>query len=99
MASYFLTKKAVADLSDIWNYTYNVWSENQANQYYTQLIRSFDALVQNPSLGKSYREIDRSISGLKVGKHIVFYRVVPSADIEVIRILHQGMDLKTRMQE
>ena len=34
MAKYFLTHKAVDDLSKIWEYTYEVWSENQADKYY-----------------------------------------------------------------
>jgi len=38
MAEYVLTNKAVADLSDIWNYTFNVWSESQADKYYQMPI-------------------------------------------------------------
>ena len=33
MADYRLTNKAVADLSDIWNYTCETWSEQQADKY------------------------------------------------------------------
>ena len=33
MAKYHLTNKAVDDLSEIWDYTYEVWSENQADKY------------------------------------------------------------------
>jgi hypothetical protein len=31
MARYKLTNKAVEDLTQIWNYTFNKWSENQAD--------------------------------------------------------------------
>lgn len=99
MAKYVLTKKAVEDLAKIWEYTYEVWSESQADKYYELLISSFKAIVQNPELGKNYTEIDRAILGLHVGKHIVFYRVIKSSDIEIVRILHQRMDLKSRMDE
>ena len=34
MARYKLTNKAVEDLAQIWNYTFNKWSENQADTYY-----------------------------------------------------------------
>ena len=34
MPRYFLTKKAVDDLSEIWEYTYDTWSEKQADKYY-----------------------------------------------------------------
>ncbi|MDP9954950.1 plasmid stabilization system protein ParE [Epilithonimonas hungarica] len=34
MAKYLFTKKAVDDLSEIYEYTYEFWSENQADKYY-----------------------------------------------------------------
>ncbi len=33
MANYILTNKAVEDLSEIWNYTFDFWSENQSEYY------------------------------------------------------------------
>jgi toxin ParE1/3/4 len=99
MAKYILTNKAVEDLSRIWEHTYEVWSESQADKYYELLISSFEEIVQNPELGKNYAEIDSTILGLRVGKHIVFYRLVKAIDIEIVRILHQRMDLKSRIDE
>ena len=99
MARHILTNKAVEDLSRIWEYTYEVWLESQADKYYELLISSFQEIVQNPALGKNYTEIDGAILGLRVGKHIVFYRLIKSNDIEIVRILHQRMDLKSRMDE
>jgi toxin ParE1/3/4 len=99
MAKYVLTNKAVEDLSKIWEYTYEVWSESQADKYYELLTSSFQEIVQNPELGKNYDEIDKAIFGHRVGKHIVFYRVAQADDIEILRILHQRMDLKNKIDE
>lgn len=99
MARYFLTNKAVEDLSEIWDYTYEVWSESQADKYYELLIDSFAEISKNSGIGKNYDEIDRTILGLQVGKHIVFYRLAKSTEIEILRILHQRMDLKARIDE
>lgn len=99
MAKYFLTNKAVEDLSKIWDYTYKVWSERQADKYYELLIDSFQEISKSPGIGKNYDEIDSTISGLPVSKHIVFYRLTKSTEIEILRILHQRMDLKTRIDE
>lgn len=99
MANYFLTIKAVEDLSNIWKYTYEVWSESQADKYYELLVGTFQEIVRNPGLGKNYDEIDSTILGLRVGNHIVFYQMVQSDDIEIIRILHQRMDLQNRIDE
>jgi toxin ParE1/3/4 len=99
MAKYFLTNKAVEDLSEIWEYTYEVWSESQADIYYELLTDSFQEISKNPEIGKNYDEIDSAILGLRVGKHIVFYRVTKSTEIEILRILHQKMDLRNRIEE
>src|SRR5215217_169994 len=99
MAKYFLTNKAVEDLSKIWEYTYEVWSESQADKYYELLISSFQEIVQNPQLGKNYDELDKVIFGPRLGKHIVFYRVAQAEDIEILSILHQRMDLKNKIDE
>ena len=99
MAKYVLTNKAVEDLSAIWEYTCKAWSERGADKYYELLTGSFEELTQNPDLGKSYAEINEDIMGFRIGKHIIFYRVIQSGDLEIIRILHQRMDLKSRLEE
>lgn len=38
MTKYFFTKKAIDDLSAIWDYIYELWSENQAGKYYNALL-------------------------------------------------------------
>ena len=38
MGEYFLTQKAVEDLSVIWNSTVEEWSESQADKYYYMLL-------------------------------------------------------------
>lgn len=38
MAKVRFTNKAVEDLSEIWNYTFDKWSESQADIYYTSLV-------------------------------------------------------------
>lgn len=53
MAEYKLTNKAVEDLSKIWDYTFEVWSEKQADKYYGGLISNFEEIAENPELGKT----------------------------------------------
>lgn len=99
MANYKLTNKAVSDLKLIWNYTFDNWSEKQADKYYNMLIDNCNEISRNPSLGKSYPEIFKDILGLRVGKHIIFYLEDRNNEIEIIRILHEQMDLKNRIKE
>lgn len=44
MANYVLTNEAIRDLSNIWNYTFETWSERQADIYYSMLIKHFNLL-------------------------------------------------------
>ncbi|WP_211217506.1 type II toxin-antitoxin system RelE/ParE family toxin [Segetibacter koreensis] len=63
------------------------------------MTSSFQEIVQNPKIGKNYDEIDKFIFGLRLAKHIVFYRMGLSNDIEILRSLHQRMDLKNQIDE
>ena len=86
MAEIRFTRKAVEDLSDIWNYTADMWSERQADTYYRLLIASCRKLAGNPVLfGREYKELGTDIYGFKVNNHIVFYRIAGDKGIEVGR--------------
>jgi toxin ParE1/3/4 len=99
MTKFELTKKAVEDLGDIWNYTYENWSEHQADIYYQLLIESFKEIAGNPSIDKNYSGIVDSLRGFKVGRHIVFFREMEDKKVQIVRILHVQMDLKNRIIE
>ena len=99
MVRYKLTNKAVEDLTQIWNYTFNKWSENQADTYYHMLLENCKELASNPDLGKNYSEVTQNLLGFKAGRHLIFYRRIEENEIEITRILHEQMDLKDRIKE
>ena len=97
MAKVVFRKKAVEDLNDIWTYTFNEWSEEQADKYYEILESACLKIGRNPRIGKSYKEIHTGLLGFGTEKHIIFYQINEIDEIEVIRILHKQMDLKNRI--
>lgn len=99
MASYTLTKKAVLDLSAIWDYTVETWSEKQADNYYFMLLDTCQDLANGKVSGKIYPEMNTEISGFRAGQHLLFYRKINHDKVEIVRILHTQMDLKNRIQE
>ena len=99
MGKYRISRKAIDDLSAIWEYTYEEWSEIQADKYYWMLIEACNEISDNPEIGKNYSIIAKDIFGIRSGHHIVFYRSVENNDIEIVRILHEQMDLKERVKE
>lgn len=99
MVRYKLTNKAVEDLTHIQNYTFDKWSENQAEKYYLMLLENCNEIAFNPELGKEYSVIAENLFGLKAGRHIIFYRNIEGNEVEITRILHEQMDLKNRLTE
>ena len=99
MSKYVLTNLAVKDLSDIWNYTFDTWSEKQADKYYNEILKKCSSLSKNAERGKSYSMLIEDLIGAKINKHIIFFRKLENNVIEVERILHERMDLKTRLKE
>ena len=56
MAKFKLTNNAVKDLSDIWNYTFDAWSESQADKYYKLILNACAAIAKKPQHVKVYEE-------------------------------------------
>jgi toxin ParE1/3/4 len=99
MARVKFRQQAIDDLNDIWSYTYFKWSENQADRYYSALKSACISIGETPDIGKEYIGISSNLLGHKSGKHIIFYQLLSKDDIEIIRILHERMDLKNRIIE
>ena len=99
MARFSFTRKAIDDLFQIWNYTCDNWSEVQADTYYQMLLRNCRLIAGNPDIGKAYSAIMKGLLGFKAGRHIIFYQKADDRTIEIIRILHEQMDIKRRATE
>ncbi|WP_236973993.1 type II toxin-antitoxin system RelE/ParE family toxin [Membranihabitans maritimus] len=99
MANYKFTKCALKDLSSIWDYTVDTWSEKQADIYYRLIIDTCEELANKPALGKDYSEIFPNLKGQITSKHIIFYREIDNNTIEITRILHGKMDLKNKLKK
>jgi toxin ParE1/3/4 len=97
MSKLKFTNNAVKDLSDIWSYTIETWSESQADKYYRLIISACSTITKKPQIGKVYSEIYPDLKGKITSKHIIFYRVLEDQSIEITRILHERMDLKNKL--
>ena len=97
--SYRISKKAVEDLERIWIYTYKNWSTKQADRYYNLIINEIEFITNNFMSGKSMEHIKKGYRASKVKSHLIFYRKSDNSQIEVIRILHQRMDIENRLKD
>jgi len=94
---YRISKKADQDLDDIWYHTYNKWSITQADRYYDLIMDEIDFLSENIYSGKSRDYIKEGYKSTTIKSHIIFYKIAEDGILEVIRILHQKMDLESRL--
>ncbi len=95
---FVISKKAVADLEEIWLFTFEKWSLEQADRYYNLLFDEINFICKNINAGKSMEHVRKGYRASKVKSHFIFYRVLNDT-IEVIRILHERMDIENRIYE
>lgn len=94
---YKVTSQAKTDLIEIWEFTKDKWSVQQADHYYQNIIDKLDNISKHPNIGKSYDQLRNGYRGLPVKSHIIFYKVDHNNTNEIIRILHQSMDIEHRL--
>ena len=90
---YLLSPAAQADLEQIWDYTHDRWGVDQAEEYLRELQHAIDRAAANPRIGHACNEIRPGYRKLAAGSHTLFYRVTADDLIDVVRILHQRMDV------
>lgn len=83
---YRLSPKSLDDLDDIWRYTAEFWSVDQADNYIDDLANALETLVGMPSLGREYTEFNPPVRILIHNQHLVVY-MVNIDHISVLRFL------------
>jgi toxin ParE1/3/4 len=98
--SYRVSVKAAEDIENIWLYTFENWSLEQADRYVNLILDEIEYLASNPGSGKDVDHIRKSYRCSEVKSHLIFYRLIEKQnDIEIIRALHQRMNIENRLQE
>lgn len=90
MAEYRLTPAAEADLEDIWTYSANTWSVEQANLYIDELVAIFDALATNPRQAAPCDHIRAGYRYARARRHVVYLKHQKDG-IDIVRVLHDRM--------
>lgn len=92
MTPFALTRKAVADLRAIAEYTDRRWGRERRNLYIRQLDDAFRLLANNPRVGTPCDDVLSGYRKFPQGSHVIFYRDGVDRAIEIVRILHRRMD-------
>jgi toxin ParE1/3/4 len=102
-----LTATAEADFEHSIQWTIERFSDGQAIVYVDTLSLALAALTEGPTIAgvKSRDEILKGILSLHVGRqgrrgrHFIMFRHDPTRVIEVLRILHDSMDLSRHVED
>jgi toxin ParE1/3/4 len=96
MTDHVLSRRAQADIEEIWNYTAERWDDDQANHYVRLLHQGIEAIVRDPRRGRPCDDIRVGYRKYPVGSHILFFRMLEGR-VYVVRILHQRMDFERHL--
>ena len=94
---YALTNAAARDLDAIWDYTADTWSIDQADRYIAEIGVACEALARGDKIGRPADDIRPGSRKFAVGSHVLFFRQRPDGVTEVVRVLHQQMDLPSNL--
>ena len=99
MPEYIISEKALEDINNIWIYTAENWSVEQANRYYNLIIDEIEYIVDNLDMARDFGKIRKSYKYSKVKSHLIFFKQEKTNEIEVVRVLHERMDIESRLAE
>ena len=96
---YSISKQANQDIEKIWLYTFENWSLVQADRYYNLILDEIEFISENFESGKSVDYIKKGYRASIVKSHIIFYKKSRRNIVEIIRVLHQKMDIENRIDK
>jgi len=93
-----LSNEAKNDLENIWLYTFENWSTEQADRYVNLIIDEIEYLSLKPESGLNFGNIRKGYFRSKVKSHFIFYKInTKREELEIVRILHERMDIESHL--
>lgn len=99
MSEYSISEKALDDINKIWIYTAENWSIEQVDRYYNLIFDEIEFIVANFEMARDFEYIKKNFRYSKVKSHLVFFKKTKSNEIEVVRVLHEKMDIGNQLGE
>jgi len=101
MTRLVISASARRDIANALQHSARRWGSKQRQQYRLLIKDALSDLLENPQHPASYarEEIRPGIRTFHVARrgrparHFIVYRIAPSGDIPVIRLLHDAMEL------
>jgi toxin ParE1/3/4 len=98
LTGYRLRPAAQTDLENIWRYTAEQWSPDQADRYTDRLDTTLDLPVSLPDIARERREFQPPIRIHPTARHLIVYRIEGN-QLEVLRILGQRQNWQVLLDQ
>jgi toxin ParE1/3/4 len=99
MSKYIISEKALEDINKIWIYTAENWSIEQADRYYDLILDEIEYVAQKFEMARDFGSIRKSYRYSKIKSHLIFFKIDKNKEIEVVRVLHERMDIENRLND
>jgi toxin ParE1/3/4 len=96
MTRYVLSPRARNDMENIWDYSAERWSNEQAERYVRALQQAIETIAADPRRARACDHIRAGYRKYSVGSHVIFFRAAANG-IDIVRILHQRMDFERHL--
>lgn len=99
MSKFIISEKALEDINAIWVYTAQNWTVEQANRYYNLIFDEIEFISNNFEMAQDFGKLRKSYRYSKIKSHLIFFKKNKFNEIEVIRVLHERMDIENRLND
>jgi len=86
------SRRATADLNEIWDYTEERWGREQAYAYVSSLVADCRAVLAGDKPGQTYEHISGALVRIRSGAHAAFLNQAPDG-LRVVRVIHLKRDV------
>jgi len=99
MPVYTVSNAAERDLKEIGRYTQKKWGIEQRNSYLKMLDECFIGIASGRIEGRDCSAIRDGYRKHLAGRHLIFYRWLSSDLVEVVRVLHDRMNIDKNLSD
>ena len=86
------------DLLDIWQYSFETWGKEQANDYLLGLHDMLQKTAEMPTLGMSADHVLEGVFKRPYRHHMIYYRYTDET-LLVMRLAHERMDVTPKSMQ
>lgn len=96
MPRYRVSRKAQNDIRDIGQYTEKQWGRAQRRDYLNGMTAQFEALSEHPNVAPQRHEFEPPVRFARYQHHVIVY-TEDAEGILIVRVLHERMDIVSRL--